>query len=95
MTAMLAARVIEKTGASVSAVASLEELRPLPQLSATDVCVVDANAASAADLKAIRGLMPAARLILLTGEAGRGGHDVADVVLSSPLKPADLRVALG
>ena len=95
MTAMLAARVIEKTGASVSAVASLEELRPLPQLSATDVCVVDANAASADDLKAIRGLMPAARLILLNGEAGRGGHDVADVVLSSPLKPADLRVALG
>ncbi|MCX6855680.1 MAG: hypothetical protein NTV80_12340 [Verrucomicrobia bacterium] len=95
MTTMLATRIIEKTGASVSSVASLEEQRQLPHLSATVVCVVDANVASADDLKSIRGLMPVARIIVLNGEAGRDGHEVADVVLSSPLKPADLRVALG
>lgn len=95
MTAMLATRVIEKTGATVTTVASFEELRKLPQVSAAAVCVVDSNVASANDLKSIRGLMPAARLIVLHGEAGREGHEVADVVLSSPLKPADLRVALG
>jgi len=95
MTAMLAARVIEKTGATVSAVASLDELRQLPQLRATAVCVVDSNVASGDDLKTIRGLMSAARLIVLHCEAGREGHEVADVVLSSPLKPAELRVALG
>ncbi len=95
MTAMLTTRVIEKTGATVTTVASLEELRQLPQLSATAVCVVDANVASADDLKSIRGLMPAARLIVLNSAAGRDDHAVADVLLSSPLKPADLRVALG
>lgn len=95
MIAMLAARVIEKTGSSVSPVASFDALQKLPKLSAISVCVVDANVATADDLKSIRGLMPAVRLIVLHGEAGREGHEVADVVLSSPLKPADLRMALG
>lgn len=95
MIAMLAARVIEKTGSSVSPVASFDALQKLPKLSDISVCVVDANVATADDLKSIRGLMPTVRLIVLHGEVGREGHEVADVVLSSPLKPADLRMALG
>lgn len=95
MTAMLATRVIEKTGATVTTVASLGELRKLPQVSATAVCVVDANVASANDLKTIRGLMPATRLIILNGGESLIGPEGADVVLSSPLKPAELRLAVG
>ncbi len=95
MMAMLATRVIEKTGASVSAVASFEALQKLPKLSAITICVVDASVATPDDLKSIRGLMPSARLILLNSDTGRKGNELADVVLSSPLKPADLRVALG
>ena len=94
MTTMLATRVMEKTGASVIAVTSLAELQRLPNAGSTSVCVVDANVASDEDLKRIRDLMPTARLMLLHGAAGRKDHEVADVVLSFPLKPAELRVAL-
>lgn len=95
MTAMLATRVIEKAGSSVLAAASFEDLKQLPQVSDSTVCVVDANVASGDDMKTLRGLMPSARLIVLNSEAGRAGYEMADVVLSHPLKPADLRVALG
>ena len=95
MTAMLATRVIEKAGTSVLAVASFEELKQLPQVSASAVCVVDAHVASGDDLKMLRGLMPSARLIVLNSEDGQAGYEMADVTLPSPLKPSDLRVALG
>jgi hypothetical protein len=94
MTAMLATRVIEKTGTSVQAVMSFEELRQLPQVSTYTLCLVDANVASTEDLKTLRDLMPTARLIVLNHEEGHPGYETADVTLPCPLKPADLRVAL-
>jgi two-component system, sensor histidine kinase len=95
MTAMLAARVIEKTGATVTTVASLEELQRLPNLREIAYGVLDANGVTADTLSTIRSLLPKARLIVLNSTVGANGFEVADVALVSPLKPADLRVALG
>ncbi len=95
MTAMLAARVIEKTGATVTTVASFKELQRLPNLREIAYGVLDANGVTADTLSTIRNLLPKARLIVLHGTEGAKGLEVADVVLVSPLKPAELRVALG
>lgn len=94
MTAMLATRVIEKTGTSVLAVTSFDELLQLPQARTCTLCLVDANVASGDDLKALHDLMPSARLIVLNSEEGQARYEMADVTLPCPLKPADLRVAL-
>ncbi len=95
MTAMLASRVVEKTGATVSVVTSLAEIRQLSHADSATVCVVDGTLVSPGDLKAARDLLPSARLVFVHGEATHDSVEGADVTLASPLRPADLRKALG
>ena len=78
----------------MTTVASLEELQRLPNLREIAYGVLDANGVTADTLSAIRHLLPKARLIVLHGTEGAKGLEVADVVLVTPLKPADLRVAM-
>jgi signal transduction histidine kinase/CheY-like chemotaxis protein len=95
MTAMLATRVIEKTGTTVTAVSSLGELQRLVTTSEIAYVVLDANGVSVEDLTATRRLLQKARLIVLNGSEDLKEHALADVVIPSPLKPAELRMALG
>ena len=92
---MLATRVIEKAGMTVTTVASFEALRQMAATSEIAYAVLDANRVSVEDLSASRKLLQKARLIVLNGSEDLRRREIADVVISSPLKPADLRVALG
>lgn len=94
-TAMLASRVIEKTGSVVQVVASLQEMRQLGHAASISVCVVDGNVLSPGDLREVRRLLPAARVIISHSGTVLDGIEGTDVTLASPLKPADLRRALG
>jgi signal transduction histidine kinase len=95
MMTMLATRVIEKTGAQVVIAHSPEDLQKTPNLSQIACAVLDATVVPADAMRTIRRLAPDARLIVLEGDASQTGPELADVVLTTPIRPADLRVALG
>ena len=95
MMTMLATRVIEKTGAEVVIVNSPEGLQKTPNLSQIACAVLDATVVPADAMRTIRRLAPQARMIVLHGDASQTGPGLAEVVLPTPIRPADLRVALG